>query len=248
MDPKDLFLSHLEIVDRTCESVCRRNGVFDEDARDFAADVRLKLMEDDYAVIQKFRGMSSFATYLDAVIANQFRDFRIKQWGKWRPSANARRLGPTAVLLERLLYRDGQTFEEACNIIERMNSHGSSRSELRRLAAQLKPRLGRGPQGPAGLDDVPAAERTDAPVLDRERDEAVETATRALERALAALPDEDRLIVRMHHCEGITLADIARQLQLDQKPLYGRMKRLLDRLRAALEADGITGDFLEHPS
>ena len=38
---------------------------------------------------------------------------RIAEWGKWRPSAVAKRLGPTAVLLDRLLTRDGRPFDDA---------------------------------------------------------------------------------------------------------------------------------------
>ena len=42
-----------------------------------------------------------------AVIQRLFLDARIAKWGKWRPSVSARRLGGVAVLLERLLTRDG---------------------------------------------------------------------------------------------------------------------------------------------
>ena len=40
-------------------------------------------------------------------------DWRNARWGKWRPSAEARRQGALATHLERLMRRDGLTFEEA---------------------------------------------------------------------------------------------------------------------------------------
>ena len=46
----------------------------------------------------------------------------------------------------------------------------------------------------------------------------------------------------MHFAEGYTLADVARALRLEQKPLYRRVERLRARLRALLESAGLGGD------
>src|SRR5919109_1132038 len=89
-----LFLRNLGWIERALASVCRRYGVSRDDAEDFASWAKLKLVEDDYAVLGKFRDESSITTYLTVVIAMLFRDYRVQRWGRWRPSADARRRGP----------------------------------------------------------------------------------------------------------------------------------------------------------
>jgi len=71
MDAAELYRQHLAHIGQIAQSVCRRNGVNDHDAEDFASDVRLKLCDDDYGVIRKFQGKSSFTTYLTVVIMNK---------------------------------------------------------------------------------------------------------------------------------------------------------------------------------
>jgi RNA polymerase sigma factor (sigma-70 family) len=93
------------------------------------------------------------------------------------------------------------------------------------------------------VDDVPAAESTDARVLERERQERMQAAKAALGRAIERLPPEDSLIVRLHFYEGFTVADVARAVGIPQKPLYTRMKRLLEALSKDLEAQGIGPEY-----
>lgn len=50
----------------------------DGPAEDLESEVRLRLLEDDYAVLRKHRGDSSLVTCLTVVIANMFRDYRIR--------------------------------------------------------------------------------------------------------------------------------------------------------------------------
>src|SRR3954467_3768557 len=122
MDAEEFYKQHLTIIAQIAHAVCRRNGVDDHDAEDFASDIRLKLCDDDYAVIRKFQGKSGFVTYLTVVINKAFLDHRRRIWGKWTPSAQAKRLGGVAVLLETLVYRDSQSFDAACQILEQ--KHG----------------------------------------------------------------------------------------------------------------------------
>jgi RNA polymerase sigma factor (sigma-70 family) len=77
-----------------------------------------------------------------------------------------------------------------------------------------------------GLDAAEDAERHDG-VLS------------ALQGVMDGLDTEDRLIVRMHYQEGLTIADVARSLGTEQKPLYRRVERLRQRLRKALEDAGV---------
>ena len=44
--------------------------------------MKLKLIENDYAILAKFQGKAKLSTYLTTVIHNMFRDYRIQKWGR----------------------------------------------------------------------------------------------------------------------------------------------------------------------
>lgn len=245
VDPTALYLQHIDAIDRIAKSLCKRNGVFGDDADDFASEVRLRLLENDYAVIRKHRGDSSITTFLTVVISNLFRDYRIKMWGKWRTSAEARRLGDAAVLLETAMYRDGLSFDEACTWLEQNERLQTDRKELRKIAEKLPRRAPRRIEGEEQLDEVAGKAHTNGHLLDAEREEQRASLRRALARTLATLDSEDQLIIRLRFFEGLSIADVARGLRLAQKPLYTRVGRLLQSLSAALAREGIGPESLE---
>ena len=245
MNIQALYVEHLDAINRISESLCRRNGLRDADAEDFASEVRLKLLQDDYAVLRKFRGTSSTTTFLTVVISNLFRDHRIKEWGKWRPSAEAKRRGEAAVLLEVAVYRDGRTFEEACTVLEQNGRLGVTREELRKILSELPRRPARRVVEEANSEELVAVDSADGSVLEGERSAHVRAATEAVKKALAQLEPEDRLIVQMRFFEGFTIADVARDLEIPQKPLYARIQRILGTLGRQLAAQGVRAESLE---
>jgi RNA polymerase sigma factor (sigma-70 family) len=245
MDAEEFYKQHLTIIGQIASSVCRRYGVEHHDAEDFASDVRLKLCDDDYAVIRKFQGKSSFVTYLTVVINKCFLDHRRRIWGKWTPSSQAKRLGDVAVKLETLVHRDGHTFDAACQILEQKHGVAIDRRKLQAMLAKLPRRSPRRFEGDDGLSTLPSAGGADAELLSGERDQKLAVAEEALRKALGALPDEDRTILRLLYYEGLSVADIARGLQMDQKRLYPRIKQLLGSLGKTLRGQGISADILE---
>src|SRR4030095_15510318 len=104
--PQHLFLTHLPAIDGIARAAARRRRLTPDEADEFRSTVRLRLLEEDYAVIREFRGSSSFKTFLTVVIARQCLDFRASAWGRWRASSRARRLGDTAVALQHLMIRE----------------------------------------------------------------------------------------------------------------------------------------------
>ena len=90
----------------------RRSGLPEHEAEEFRSWALFKLVENDSRVLARWEGRSSFSTYLNVALSNLLRDYRIQVWGKWRPSAQARRGGSMAVLLERLWIRDGLSLDE----------------------------------------------------------------------------------------------------------------------------------------
>ena len=113
------FLDNLALIDRVTAFVCRKYSLTGAEAEDFTASVKLKLIEDDYAILRKFEHRSSFPTYLTIVIQRQYLDQKIHEWGKWRPSKRAREKGDAAIFLERLVSRDGLEMREALEILRR---------------------------------------------------------------------------------------------------------------------------------
>jgi RNA polymerase sigma factor for flagellar operon FliA len=229
-----LFLSHLAAIERIAGAICRRHGMAGDDAADFGSWVKLKLVENDYAILGKFRGESSLTTYLTVVIAMLARDYRVQRWGRWRPSAAAKRRGRIAVWLETLVYRDGHRLDQAGEILR---TRGETALSNRELATVLSALPVRSPLRPleVGADLLTTIL---APDLSGGDDRACvdETLVAALDR----LPIEDNAILRMRFWEGMSIADIARVLGIQQKPLYRRVKRALADVRRYVEGTGLT--------
>ena len=235
-----LFLSQLALIERVISFISSRHHLPGVEADDFASHVKLRLIEDDYAILRKFQQRSSLRTYLTVVIQRLFLDYRISMWGKWRPSAEAKRGGEVAMLLERLMGRDGYGFEEACELLETNHQVTVPRSELEAIAGRLPGRTRRRFES----EDALALVAADQPVLDEviaERERMV-TAARvdaALKAAMAGLGAQDRLILALRFEDGRAVTEIARTLRLDPKGLYRRLERVMKELRAALEANGV---------
>lgn len=218
-------------------------GLLGEEVEDFASYAKLRLIEDDYAVLEKFEGKSKFSTYLTVVIRNQARDWIIKKTGKWRPSRKAQRLGEVAIALERLMGREKVVFEEAVGILTVRFGKQVSREEIERLRAELPhDHFSRSFEGLETLKEatssgVSAEER----LLLEEQLERRKAAAEALAGCMSQLRDKDQLILKMHYWSGLKISQIARTLGLRQKPLYRRIERLRGRLRKCLSQSGIEG-------
>lgn len=59
----------------------------------------------------------------------------------------------------------------------------------------------------------------------------------AIAAAVDALPDDQREVVLLKHCQGLTLADIATQLDRTPAAIAGLLRRGLARLRTQLDED-----------
>ncbi len=238
-DYEALLLDNLEFIDRTVGAIARRNALSPWEADDLAGHVKLRLIADDYAIFRKFRGQSRITTYLTTVIQNLYRDFRIQRWGKWRPSAAAKRLGEVGVQLEALLYRDHFTFGEAAELLRRRCGVQTSDLELLDVAARLRPRTTRRFESDARLAHLDGSERGDRYVVDGELARAQERIQRALANTLASLESEERLLLRLRFADGLTLRAIAAALDLDQRRIYSRMRKLLRDVRERIVEQGI---------
>ena len=241
MNPETTYLQNLASIERIAAFVARRGHLSPDDSADFVQIVHVRLIEDDYAIIRKFEGRSTFSTYLTTVIIRLFHQWRVEQWGKWRPSAEAKRLGEKAITLERLITRDGFTFEEAVRTLTTRSGALYTVAELEMLYVRLPLR---NPRPVLVSEEV----SPDAVAVDGDADERIETSDRertarttaaAIDGELASLDAEDRLILQMRFIHNRKVPDIARILQIDQKKIYKRLDKLFAILRRALEKAGV---------
>jgi RNA polymerase sigma factor (sigma-70 family) len=237
-----LFLAELPMIEGVIASLARKKRLSAIETEEFASEVHLRIISNDYAILRKFRAHSTLRTFLTVVIQRMFLDYRDAQWGKWRPSARSRREGDLGVLFERLTIRDGMAFEEACTQLEMTRPGALDRDALERIYAGFRqrgrPRL---VNDELGGEAIPSDESADDGVVRAEERRALMQAIDALGAALNDTPAADYLILKLHFGDGLSLSAIARRLKLDQKWLYRRLARLLHQLRALVESAGVLG-------
>jgi RNA polymerase sigma factor (sigma-70 family) len=215
-----------------------------EDAEDFRSQFLFRLVENDFALLTRFEGRSSLRTYLLAAITHFYQDWRNARWGTWRPSAQARRLGATAVALETLTVRDGLTMDEAEEVLNMRQGIRTPRAALEHMFATFPVRA---PRRFVPFDNLAqhAANRHEADELVVQSDAArlSHRAMVVLRRVREGLDDDDRALLKLHFDENLSIADISRLLGIEQKPLYRRRDALLRNLRGLLEAEGFGSEL-----
>jgi len=241
MDWERYFLDNLPLINSATAYVCGKYGLTGADEEDFRSVVMIKLIEDDYAVLRKFENRAALKTYLIIVIKRLYADQMIHETGKWRPSVRARQGGEPAILLERLISRDGVGEAEALAIVRQkypeLDSHALEAlpSSIVRRRVQRAEEVERTEEMPEPASGISAEDE----LLTNER-EMVECRTNAIvNQELGSFPAEDRLVMELRYLDGMKVSAIASRLKLDQKQLYRRIDRLCAKLKKALDFAGI---------
>ncbi len=240
-DARELLTSNLAVIERAVGFASRRYRLDPNDADEFAAVVKLKLVDNDYAILRAYESRSSFATYISIVVQRLALDYCIHVWGKWHASAEAKRLGALAIELEQLLHRDGRTIDEACVILAAKHD-GITRESLHEIADRLPDRAPR--RREVGLEKAESVAITrpsdvEEPIFAGERRRASERLSAIMSAVIARLPEDERLILQLRFEGGMTVPQIARSLGLDQKLTYRRIERRMRDIRSELERSGI---------
>jgi RNA polymerase sigma factor for flagellar operon FliA len=124
-------------------------------------------------------------------------------------------------------------------------NHGvtEDRAALEALYGRFPVRTGRSFTTDEVLDTIGAPNsEADAPLSQALASVGAGAAAGALSKALNALPAQDRIIIRMRFEDGFSVAEIAKAMKLEQKPLYRRIEKLLIDLRRTLEASGVSAE------
>lgn len=237
-----LLETHYLLIQGKLQHLSRRSGLPEHEAEEFRSWALFKLVEDDSRVLARWEGRSSFPTFLTVVLVNLMRDYRIHIWGKWRPTAAAKRQGREGVLLEQLCGRDGLSFDEA---VERMRTeHGVSlsRAELKRMAASFSPRMERRRVGEEELLRIAVDGQVESRVEEAERSRTEEELRVLMAPLLRSLAPEDRLLLKLHYWDGLSMAAISPLLGRPQRELYSIRDKCLKKIRRNLEAAGLRSE------
>jgi len=237
----ELLTSNLAVIERAIGFAARRYRLDPNDAEEFAAVVKLKLVDNDYAILRAYEARSSFATYISIVIQRLALDYCIHAWGKWHASAEAKRLGTLAIDLEQLLHRDGRTIDEALVILASKHE-GITRESLQSIADRLPDRAPR--HRDVGLEKAESVAVTwpadvEEPIFANERRHASERLSAIMSAVIARLPEDELLILQLRFEGRMTVSQIARSLGVDQKLTYRRIEKRMREIRTELERSGI---------
>jgi RNA polymerase sigma factor for flagellar operon FliA len=128
-----------------------------------------------------------------------------------------------------------------------MRSRGETNLSDRELASILAELPRRGPPRPREVSDETLDARPSASSAEdfveqgaaAEERQVVETALRA---AVSRMPPEDQCILTMRFWQDMSIADVARTLNVPQKPLYKKLDRAVAELRRELIKHGISSE------
>src|ERR1051325_2204599 len=239
-----LFLTHRATIERILRFIARRHRCDVDEAEDFAAWARLKLVDNDCAILAQYQGRADIGSFLIVVVGRLFLDYRSSKWGAWRPSAEAKRLGPLAVRWEILRARDGLSFEEAYQSLLAVDPE-LERGVLEDLEARLPVRLHRRFEGETVLQTLPDTHAApDAAVIEEETATRKRQAGAIVKELMDTLEPQEQIILRLHFTEGMQIADVARTLHIEARPLYRRIEQLLIELKRGRAERGVRGEDL----
>ena len=234
-----LLETHLDLIQRKLRVVSRHSGLPAHEAEEFRSWALFKLIDDDYRILGKWEGRSSFPSFVGVVLRNLLRDYQIHLWGKWRPCAASSRRGQEFVFLERLLVRDGLSVAEAVERLRMEQGVSLSPDEVAQLAAAFPRRQERRLVSDSELLEIAVDGQVESRIEEAERARIERRLRDLLIPLLQSLPAEDRLILKLYFFEGFSMAAIAPILGCPQRELYVVRDRCLRRLRRSLDADGL---------
>jgi RNA polymerase sigma factor for flagellar operon FliA len=238
-----LFLAYLPVVESVTSSVCRHQHLRASERDEFASFVKLALLDRDCEVLRQHTGGGSAVAFLRVVINRLLYDYRCQIWGRWRPTAAAKRHGSVAMLMERLVSRDGFSIDEAIETARTNHGVIETAHELRHLCVTLALGATSRPRTvpeTAACDIASGDPTPDLMLVNREAQTTRGRIVAALDAARESLTRQEQLLLKMRVDDGLPVSRIAVALGLNQKKLYVTLNRLYARIRERLLAEGIS--------
>jgi len=226
----------LALLARVARDITRLHRMPPADAEDFIQSVQLHVLERNYEVFRRFTGRSSLRTYLTVVVTRLLLDHQNREYGRWRPSAAAQKLGARGVELERLITRDGYTPTQAVEHLA-VTSDGTARDALWQFVAALPPRNRRRMVSEEALESKGVSFDDPVEATDRRRTRA--RLGTALAAAVKQLSAADRELLTLRFNDRQRISALAKRMKTDPQTMYRRFARILRTLRKNLAHTGI---------
>jgi len=234
------YWDYLDAIEAVLRYVCREKRLSADDGDEFSSWTRLKLLENDCAILRKYGRISTFKTFLFVVVRRKYTDWLREKNGKFHPSAEAKRLGPIAIELERLVLRDRMKYEEAAQTLVSKGIAPSIKA-CDEIWGRLPQSQGHQFVDPDVIDGMLVPPEPDPVEISRLR-ELVARVLAVLRLIVDQLPPADNLIFRWRYWDEISVAEIARLQQTEQKPLYRRFNQIHKEIKRRLLEEGLTED------
>jgi RNA polymerase sigma factor (sigma-70 family) len=234
-----MLSQHVDVVRSVIRSVAYHQGLSGTALEELESSVWIRLIEHDYRAIRQFRGESSFRTFLRVVVTRLLLDLRVTAWGRWRPSALARRHGKEAMRFESLVFRDGHSVDQALAVLD---CEGVSVAAA--AVTEISTSLRSTPRRFVPIDEVSEASSCEPPpetvAIRKQAAHKTRDVSSAMRRALAALGPSDRQLLHLRHFKGLKVSTMAQALSRDQKSLYRRLNSVHRTMRRSIERAGLT--------
>jgi len=249
MSPEEIFEANLEDVEAVARSICKRHYIYGKEADDFVSSVKEKLIEDDFRRIRAYRGISTFRAYLHTVISRIYSDQMRKIYGRYRPSAKAKSLGPVAVILECLI-NERHSFDEAYEILTTNHCISITKKRAYEIYCKLPEGKVRGLSIDVGDEELlgiaDTKNRPDQMLLNKEllkeKEEVLLTLEKVREKIVKSLSEEDRLILKMKFQDDMETPKIAKALNRQTNYVNRRIRNILSMFKREILSKGISED------
>lgn len=227
--------SEFALLCKVIDAVAHTSGLRESQAEDFSQWVHLTLLERNYEPLTRFAGRSTLQTFLTVVVRRLLLDWRNAEFGRWRPSRWAHRIGGAAIDLDRLITRDGHPVDEAIAILQ--GRAGAPPPAVLRELANRVPRRNRRRNVPYVEAERPV--NFEDPVQAEEASMAKRKRLGLLKHAYRQLPPADRDLLRLRFVRNLPVVTIARLLGVPAKRLYARIDRVVLSMRPAI-SEGVS--------
>ena len=239
VDPVSFLTGSYQKVEAIIRAVCFRNRLQADETEEFASEVKLRLVENDYRILRVFTGKSSIETYLTTVVANMVRDLIRERNGRWRPSEEARRLGEVAERIEELIYRFHYPFHEAYQILTTNFGFSVSDKDVRDIYFKLKVKESR-PVAILYEEDIHDSRGTpEKQMIATEQYLLENKVTAIIDKMRGELSATDLLMLRMAFDDNLKLTVVAEQLRLTRTEVDHRIREILTIFKRGILQQGI---------
>lgn len=223
-DLAELAREHATGLHHAVWSVARLNRLTDEEACDLEAALGSRLTENDFEAFRAVRGRGLAIYRLVLVKALEYRD---GLWERWRQDAAANGLGEAAAALERLVYEEALSDEEALAAVSAAGDPPPGRATIEAMWG-TRPWHGRRPVADLKWQSPNAPRGRELTAIERQ-----------IAEALQELPGEDRFALQAHFSSRLPIELLAALQRLEPDELLQRIESHVEALRERLRAAGI---------